>query len=74
MAFACPLNKIVDFRNLSTVSLITGLDNTNITVVLACCANGSKLKLMIFKKKTMPKEVLLPEITMTVNEKKKRSG
>ena len=37
----------------------SGNENTRYSVVLACCADGTKLPpLLIFKRKTLPKDVI----------------
>ena len=48
----------------------TGNEKNHFTVVLACLANGSKLKpMVIFKRKTMPKEPIPSQIVVHVHEK-----
>jgi len=51
-------NKTVDGKDGKTVMIKTsGNEKTRYTVVLACCADGTKLPpLLIFKRKTLPKD------------------
>ena len=50
-----------DQKGVKTVSIKTsGHEKSHYTVVLACCANGTKLPpMIIFKRKTLPKERLI---------------
>ena len=56
--FDMPPSKTVDSVGAKTVLLkTTGHEKTRFTVVLACLADGTKLKpMVIFKRKTMPKD------------------
>ena len=46
-----------------------GNEKNHFTVVLGCLANGSKLKpMVIFKRKTMPKEPIPPQIVVHVHD------
>ena len=56
--FNMPTSKTVDSVGAKTVLLkTTGHEKTRFTVVLACLADGTKLKpMVIFKRKTMPKD------------------
>ena len=58
MWFDMPTSKTVDSVGAKTVLLkTTGHEKTRFTVVLACLADGTKLKpMVIFKQKTMPKD------------------
>ena len=58
MWFDMPKSKTVDSVGAKTVLLkTTGHEKTRFTVVLACLADGTKLKpMVIFKRKTMPKD------------------
>ena len=58
MWFDMPTSKTVDSVGAKTVLLkTTGHEKTRFTVVLACLADGTKLKpMVIFKRKTMPKD------------------
>lgn len=57
LTFDVPSNRTVDVKGAKTVTIKTsGNEKTRYTVVLACCADGSKLPpLLIFKRKTLPK-------------------
>ena len=56
--FDMPTSKTVDSVGAKTVLLkTTGHEKTRFTVILACLADGTKLKpMVIFKRKTMPKD------------------
>lgn len=51
-------SRAVDIKGSKTVTVKTsGHEKTHYTVVLSCCADGTKLSLMlIFKRKTLPKD------------------
>jgi len=52
--------KTVDVKGAKTIMIKTsGNEKTRYTVVLACCTDGTKLPpLLIFKRKTLPKDVI----------------
>ena len=56
LMFDVPLNKTVDVKDAKTIMIKTyGNEKTRYTVVLACCADGTKLpSLLILKRKTLP--------------------
>ena len=60
LMFDVPSNKTVDVKGAKTITIKTsGNEKTRYTVVLACCADGTKLPpLLLFKGKTMPKDVI----------------
>ena len=60
MTFDVPSNKTVDVKGAETTMIRTsGNEKTRYTVVLACCADGTKLPpLLILKRKTLPKDVI----------------
>ena len=60
LTFDIPSNKIVNVKGAKTIMIKTsGNEKTRYTVVLACCADGTKLPpLIIFKRKTVPKDVI----------------
>src|SRR6218665_1265677 len=59
MTFDLPSNRTVDSSGAKTILVkTTGHEKTHFTVVLACMADGKKLKpVVIFKRKTLPKGV-----------------
>ena len=59
LTFDVPLNKTVHDKGSKTVMIKnSGNDKKRYTVVLVCCADGTKLPpLLIFKRKTLPKDV-----------------
>ncbi|KFM61528.1 Pogo transposable element with KRAB, partial [Stegodyphus mimosarum] len=71
LTFDCPPNRTVDTCGVKTISIITtGQEKTQFTVMLACCADGTKLKpLLIFKRKTIPKENFPRSVVIRCNEK-----
>ena len=71
MNFDMPLSRTVDtLGNKSILIKTTGNEKNHFTVVLACMADGSKLPpMIIFKRKTMPKEKIPSRIVMHVHEK-----
>ncbi|GFX56412.1 pogo transposable element with KRAB [Trichonephila clavipes] len=55
LTFDCPPNRTVDTCGVKKVSITTGQERANFTVILACCTDGKELKpLLIFKAKTIP--------------------
>ncbi|CAI5769472.1 pogo transposable element with KRAB domain [Podarcis lilfordi] len=66
-----PSNRTVDLKGAKTIAVKTsGHEKTHYTVVLSCCADGTKLSpMLIFKRKTFPKEVIPREIVVHVHEK-----
>ena len=66
LTFDLPLTHTVD--RISTVSIkTTGHEETHFTVVLACTASGQKLPpMVIFKRKTIPKETFPPGVVVSV--------
>jgi len=62
MSFDLPRNRTVDKVGAKTVQVrTTGHERTNFTLVLACMADGTKLKpMVIFKRKTIPKGEKIP--------------
>ncbi|KAF8789426.1 Pogo transposable element with KRAB domain like protein [Argiope bruennichi] len=71
LTFDCPPNRTVDTCGVKTVSITTtGQEKTHFTVMLACCADGTKLKLLLmFKRKTIPKENFPRSVVTRCNEK-----
>jgi len=53
-------NKTVDVKGAETIMIKTsGNEKTRYTVVLACCGDETKLPpILIFKRKTLPKDVI----------------
>ena len=71
LTFDVPWNKKVDVKGAKTIMIKTsGNEKTRYTVVLACCADGTKLPpLLIFKRKTLPKDVIPHGIYVQVHSK-----
>ncbi|KAK9408018.1 hypothetical protein NXF25_006792 [Crotalus adamanteus] len=69
--FDVPSNRTVDMNGIKTVAIKrSGHEKTHYTAVLSCCADGTKLPpMLIFKKKTYPKETIPPGIIVQVHEK-----
>ena len=69
--FDLPSNRTVDEVGAKTVNVrTTGHEKTHFTTVLACMADGTKLPpMVIFKRKTMPKESFPPGVVVHVHEK-----
>ena len=63
-------NRTVDVKGKNTVNVkTTGSDKAHFTTILACLADGTKLKpAVVFKRKTMPKEKLPSNISVYVQE------
>lgn len=73
MSFDAPMTRTVTKKGDKTVTITTtGHERTHFTVALACTASGRKLKpLIIFKRKTMPKESLPSGVEVICNQKGK---
>lgn len=71
MTFDIPATRTVSETGVKTVKVTTtGHERTSFTVVLACAANGTKLKpMVIFKRVTMPREKLPSGIVVHCNKK-----
>lgn len=71
MCFDSPASRTVDEIGVSSVGITsTGHDKSGFTVVLACTASGHKLTpMVIFKRKTIPKESFPKGIVVHCNEK-----
>ena len=56
LTFDVPSNKTVDVKGAKKIMIkASGNEKTHYTVVLVCCADGTKLPpLLIFKRKTLP--------------------
>ena len=69
--FDVPSNKTVDVKGAKTIMIKTfGNEKMRYTVDLACCADGTKLQpLLIFKRKTLPKDVIPRGIYVHVHSK-----
>ncbi|XP_075207983.1 uncharacterized protein LOC142312884 [Anomaloglossus baeobatrachus] len=69
--FEVPSNGTVKAKGANTMAVKTsGQDKTPYTVVLSCCADGTKLPpMVIFKSKNMPKEEIPRRIIAHVHEK-----
>ncbi|KAH1187031.1 hypothetical protein KIL84_019780 [Mauremys mutica] len=67
--FDVPSNRTVDVKGIKTVAIKTsGHEKTHYTAVLSCCADGTKLPpMLIFKRKTYPKETIPPGIIVQVH-------
>lgn len=70
LTFDCPPNRTVDEVGAKTITILTtGHEKMSFTCVLACSANGDKLKpLLIFKRKTIPKGKYPSDIVVCANE------
>jgi len=71
LTFDVPSNKTVDVKGAKTIMIKTsGNEKMHYTVVFACCADGTKLPpLLIFKRKTLPKDVTPHGIYIHVHSK-----
>ena len=69
-------NKTVDVEGAKTIMIKTsGNEKTRYTVVVACCADGTKLPpLLIFKRKMLPKDVIPHGIYVHVHSKGRTDG
>lgn len=71
LTFDIPVNHTVARKGTSTVLIrSTGHEKSSFTVVLGCHGNGQKLSpMVIFKRKTLPKEKFPPGVIIKANEK-----
>ena len=71
MQFDMPGNRTVNARGEKTVFVkTTGHEKTHFMLVLCCMADGTKLKpMVIFKRKTMPKDKFPSGVLVHVHEK-----
>ena len=70
LTFDLPMNRTVEKTGSSTISIKTGHEKASFTCVLACTASGIHLPpMLIFKRKTMPKEKFPRGVIIKVNEK-----
>ena len=71
MSFDAPFSRTVDATGAETIPVsTTGHEKTGFTVVLACSESGKKLKpMVIFKRKTMPKENLPDGVVVHCHKK-----
>lgn len=71
MNFDMPPSSTVHPTGDKTVMIkTTGNEKNHFTVILSCLADGTKLKpMIIFKRKTMPKETIPPQVLVHVHEK-----
>lgn len=71
LTFDCPPNRTIDRTGEKSISITTtGHEKTSFTCVLSCAADGEKLKpMIIFKRKTLPKENFPHDVLIKCNEK-----
>ncbi|XP_013880698.1 uncharacterized protein LOC106529748 [Austrofundulus limnaeus] len=71
LTFDIPVNRTVDKTGARTVNVrTTGNEKSSFTVVLACQADGQKLPpMVIFKRKTLPKENFPAGVVIKANSK-----
>mgnify|MGYP003530257762 FL=1 len=71
LTFDIPVNRTVEKTGARTVSIrTTGNEKSSFTVVLGCQANGQKLPpMVIFKRKTLPKEKFPAGVILKANPK-----
>ena len=71
LTFDIPINRTVERTGTSAINIrTTGNEKSSLTVVLACQANGQKLPpMIIFKRKTLPKEKFPAGVIIKANPK-----
>ncbi|KAK3549935.1 hypothetical protein QTP86_016788 [Hemibagrus guttatus] len=71
LSFDIPVNHTVEKKGTSTISIrTTGHEKPAFTVVLGCYGNGQKLlPMVIFKRKTLPKEKFPAGVIVKANQK-----
>ncbi|KAH8019617.1 hypothetical protein HPB51_020316 [Rhipicephalus microplus] len=74
--FYVPSSTMIMQRGSKDMKLLsTGNELSCFTVILTCMADGRKLPpFIIFKRKTMPKEVFPPNVFVCVNKKRYMDG
>jgi len=76
LTFAVPLNKTVEVKGAKKITIKTsGNEKTHYTVVLGCCADGTKFPpSLIVKRKMLPKDVIPHGIYVNVYSKGRTDG
>jgi len=76
LTFDVPLNKTVDVKGAKTIMIkSSGKEKMCYAVVLVCCADGTKLPpLLIFKRKTLPKDIIPHGIYIHVHSEGRMDG
>jgi hypothetical protein len=71
LTFDIPMSRSVEVKGVKTVNIrTTGHEKSRFTVVLACSASGAKLPpMIIFKRKTKPKDAFPPNVIIKYNTK-----
>jgi len=70
LTFDVPWNKTVDVKGAKPIMIKTsGNEKTRYTVVLACCADGTKLPPLLIFEKTLPKGVIPHGIYVHIHSK-----
>nr|AHN53440.1 DDE superfamily endonuclease [Nuttalliella namaqua] len=71
LTFDVPSNRTVDSKGAKSITIKTsGHEKTHYTVVLSCCADGTKLPpMLIFKRKTLPKEKIPRGVVVHIHDK-----
>lgn len=72
LTFDIPMGRTVNQIGERSISIrTTGHEKSHFTVVLGCCASGKKLPpMLIFKRKTMPREKFPPNVIIKYNAKR----
>jgi len=76
LTFDVPSNKTVEVKGAKKIMIKTsGNEKSRYTVVLGCCADGTKLpNLLIVKRKMLPKDVIPHGIYVHVHSKGRTDG
>ncbi|KAL1457235.1 hypothetical protein MTO96_027713 [Rhipicephalus appendiculatus] len=71
VTFNIPLGRSFTEKGQKTVTVrTTGHEKSHFTAELACCADGTKLPpMLIFKRKTLPKNIFPPTVIVQANAK-----
>ncbi len=69
LTFDIPTSRSIEEKGVKTVNIrTTGHEQSRFTVVLACSASGAKLPpMIIFKRKTKPKDAFPPNVIIKYN-------